>query len=435
MTRRHFLQHSAALAGALLSGCDVGGKSHISRLGKTYDYLRDPVLRQREQGEAQLVVRGVEFSGIRLQVEEWHNIRFVNCDFAGAYEIHPKLITQSSFEDCKFAGIFNLGVLRHVRFERCLFDGSSHVGGDMGSEDVTFESCEQMGTNPDANHWGSFGTYGEVAFIKCKAKWTNLNGETKHLIRDCDFEQVDCNIRADSGGSEVLIENSRLLDTFKMMSSPLRSLTIRDTTIGKLDLTKAKVKGDILLERVKAKNLGLAVSSARAITLRSVQVVGSGYEVFYLASNRLTHVLMEDCTLPYDPDSEKPWIGGAEEELAYQSRPPINQSVILRSSRLPSLDASYLNTRKLRLENMEVQDMDLGHSRIERLEISHCNISISMKLSDSDIGSMELTEAFFRGELDVRNTQLKTITQTGGTELAELGAKLKKDGSNIQLPR
>ena len=53
MTRRHFLQHSAALAGAALSGCDVGGppaKRHISHFGKTYEYLLNPALRRREQG-------------------------------------------------------------------------------------------------------------------------------------------------------------------------------------------------------------------------------------------------------------------------------------------------------------------------------------------------------------------------------------------------
>ena len=50
MTRRHFLQHSAALAGATLSGCDVGGasaKRHISHFGQTFEYLKDAQLRQQ----------------------------------------------------------------------------------------------------------------------------------------------------------------------------------------------------------------------------------------------------------------------------------------------------------------------------------------------------------------------------------------------------
>ena len=413
MTRRHFLQHSAALAGALLSGCDVGGKSHISRLGKTYDYLRDPALRQREQGEAQLVVRGVEFSGIRFQGEEWHNIRFVNCDFVGAYEIHPRLIAQSSFEGCKFAGIFNLGVLRHVRFERCLFDGSSHVGGDMGSEDVTFESCEQMGKNPDANHWGSFGAYGEAAFIKCKAKWTHLNGETKHLIRDCDFEQVACSIRDDGGGSEVLIENSRLLGAFNLRPATLRSLTVRDSTIGTLDFDGATVKGDILIERVKAERLIVDVEEgAGGFTLRDSQITGDGEHVFNTYAGAFRSILVENVSFGaalkypvaiaggYDLDDKRP-------------QPRTLKSVTYRNVTVPWLKSSWLSTDVLLLENVQVGKVELQEGLIDSLEFNNLQVT---------------------KHIDLSKTLVKRFKQTGGTDLRQLGSGLKLEGSNIKLP-
>ena len=122
MTRRHFLQHGAALAGAALSGCDVGGasaKRHISRFGQTFEYLKDAQLRQQEKGDALITVEGAEISGAGLQGMEWRNILFKRCDFVGAYELKPKTAANVRFEDCRFSGIFSFGVATDIQFLRC----------------------------------------------------------------------------------------------------------------------------------------------------------------------------------------------------------------------------------------------------------------------------------------------------------------------------
>lgn len=435
MTRRRFLKLGAAMAGAVLYGCEMSGKKNIKDFGKTFNYLSDPALRKKDMGDAQLVVEGAEFSGVRFKGQEWRNIKFVNCDFAGAYEIKQALIEKSSFEGCKFAGIFNLGVLKQVRFVRCLISGSSHVVGDTGSLDVTFEQCEQIGKDPEPNHWGSFGSYGEVAFIKCKAKWTNVTGETQHLIRDCDFESVDCGVSDDGGGSAVLIENSRLLGDFDMRPAMLLSLTIRDSTIGTLNLSDATVKGDILMERVNAEKMNLAVASGKAINLSGVKISGSGQKVFYLAANRVTSVLLNDCVLPSAPDSEAPWVGGAEQEPAYKSRPPVSQSVTLKNMKASRIDATYLNTARLLVEGGNFQEVDMRNGRIGSLEISNTSIASTLNLGSSVVDSLMLSSVVFSKTLNLSNTQIKEFKQFGGTDIGKLGRNLNKEGSNIKLPR
>jgi len=142
-------------------------------------------------------------------------------------------------------------------------------------------------------------------------------------------------------------------------------------------------------------------------------VTGNGQKVFYLSANRFTSVLLEDCTLPSDLNTEKPWIGGAEKEPAYQSRPPLSTSVTIRNSRAPRLDASYLNTAHLILDNSEFDYLDLSHGRI---------------------GLMELNSARIAYAADLSGTQVTDFKQRGGTDLTKLGG-LKLDGSNIKLPR
>ncbi|TSD58872.1 hypothetical protein FFI97_000595 [Variovorax sp. KBS0712] len=415
MTRRRFLKLGAAMAGAVLYGCEMNGKKNIKDFGRTFDYLSDPVLRKKDLGDAQLVVEGAEFSGVKFQGQEWRNIKFVNCDFVGAYDIKQALIAQSSFEGCKFAGIFNLGVLKQVRFVRCLISGTSHVVGDTGSLDVTFEQCEQIGKDPEPNHWGSFGSYGEVAFIKCKAKWTNVTGETKHLIRDCDFESVDCSVSKDGGGSAVLIENSRLLGGFDMRPATLLSLTIRDTTIeGTFDMTNATVKGDILMERVTAGVIKAGIKEgARSFTLRDSQIKGDGQRVCNIYAGAFQHVLMENVVFGR-AEGQPVGVGGGYEPDDKKPQPVLTQSLILKNVKAPSWRSARLNAALVRVERSEFLESNFKEGRINTLE-----------LVDVTVGS----------SIDFTGTQVGEFKQSGTTDLKRLGRGLKLEGSNIKLPR
>ncbi|MBN8749879.1 MAG: hypothetical protein J0I65_20515, partial [Variovorax sp.] len=82
---------------------------------------------------------------------------------------------------------------------------------------------------------------------------------------------------------------------------------------------------------------------------------------------------------------------------------------IIRNSKLPRIDASWLETQHLQLQGNEIGSLDLSNSRISQLEISGNTIGRSV---------------------DFSHTQVK---QANVQVLAKDQAKL--EGSNIKLPR
>lgn len=382
----------------------MNSKKNIRSFGKTFTYLNDPFLREKELGTVPLLVEGAEFSGARFDGIEWRNLKFRNCDFVGAYEVKPALIEDAVFEGCRFSGIFNLGTLKNVLFTRCLIADTSHVVGDVGSIGVVFDSCEMRGEDPDPNHWGSFGAYGEVSFIRCKARRAHLSGETKHSMRECEFEDVHCGISQDAGGSVVQIENCKLRGRFRLAPALLQSLTIRDTVIDKLDLHNATIKDEFIMERVRGGSVEALVKGARRIVVKDSQFTpptsGDPF-VFQLACNDALEVLIENTSILGDNILVD--IGGG----------PNTRSLVFRNSRFSRLDLQYTHAAHLLLQDFEAN---------------------SVRLNDARIGKLELDRAVFALTLDLRNTQVREFKHTGGTDLRTLGG-LQTGGSNIALAR
>ena len=370
MSRRRFLNLAAFGIAGVLYGCNMSSKKNIRSFGKTFAYLQDPALRTKETGDALLVVENAEFSGTRFDDVTWRNVTFRHCNFVGAYEIKPESIERALFEDCKFAGIFNLGTLKQVQFVRCLIEGTSHVVGDVGSIDVVFDSCEMMGKDPEPNHWGSFGAYGEVAFVNCKAKQTNLTGETKHVIRDCIFEDIHCGISKDGGGSIVLIENSKLKGLFRLAPASLQSLTIRDTVIDNLDLSKANVKGDILMERVKGGYINAYVKQAKSLTVRDSQIYGNGKKVFEAFAGGIQTIEISNVTFGGDPLTEPVTIAGGTGMDLNNVRARVNNSIVIRNSRIPLLSTHHIHTSLFLLQACSVDSLNASSSLMDKLEVS-----------------------------------------------------------------
>ena len=404
---------SAAFALLALPGQSMTNTPNIASFGKIFNYLKDPTLRLKEAGNAPLRVEGALFSGEHFEDIEWRNVSFINCDFVGGYEIGLTQCVNVNFVGCRFSGVLSWGDTLNVRFLRCAWTGQSVMYGEAKSKNTVFEACTFVGTSSDKNNWGAVGTHGEAAFIGCKAKWFNLDGDATLTLRDCELENVICEPSNKYGGSQVLIEKCKFRGLFRMSGSGtlLQSLAIRDTQIDNLDLSSVTVKGDVVMERVKGLKMNLALASAGAVDLKEVQISGSGPKVFYLAANRCRSVLLENCKLPSNPGDEKAWIGGAEKEPAYKVRPPISQSVTLRRSRLPELDLSYLNTARLSIDNCELDRVDI---------------------SNGSIGAIELLNTNFSFTLDLSNTHASSFKQTGGTNLSKLGG-LKLDGSNVKV--
>ncbi|PBI95020.1 hypothetical protein BKP43_08200 [Variovorax boronicumulans] len=413
-------------------------KKNIREFGKIFQYLKDPELRKKEIGDALLTIEGAEISGESFQYVDWSHILFKNCDFVGAYQIKIGNSTDVRYEDCRFSGIFGYGKTNRVHFLRCAWtDGSIGYAGEKSTA-LVFESCRFVGTNPDRNHWGGVGSDGEAEFIGCTAKYFVIEGHAKLTLRQCEFEDMKCTPRSkESGGvfADVLIEGCKLRGDFSMVPADFQSLTIRDSTFGTLDLSKATLKGEILMERVNAEKMNLAVASGKAINLSGVKISGSGQKVFYLAVNRVTSVLLNDCVLPSAPDSEAPWLGGAEQEPAYKSRPPVSQSVMLKNLKASRIDATYLNTARLLVDGGNFQEVDMRNGRIGSLEISNTSIASTLNLGSSVIDSLMLSSVAFSKTLNLSNTQIKEFKQVGGTDISKLGRNLNKEGSNIKLPR
>ncbi|VTY21070.1 Pentapeptide repeats (9 copies) [Xylophilus ampelinus] len=72
-----------------------------------------------------MAVKGALFSGASFQYLTWKNIKFVDCDFSGAYEIKLHEMENCSFENCKIVGIHGFGTMRNVQFHKCLLGGAS----------------------------------------------------------------------------------------------------------------------------------------------------------------------------------------------------------------------------------------------------------------------------------------------------------------------
>ncbi|GHT95785.1 hypothetical protein AGMMS49545_19320 [Betaproteobacteria bacterium] len=149
----------------------------IHDFGEIYDYLKDGKLRAKEAGSQVIVVKNADFSGERFGGTEWQYFDFVDCSFESNYTIMLKWLTDSTFTNCRFRGIFGLGQTTNVRFVHCKVEGESHIGFDWKSRNLVFENCEFTNSNSDPNHIGSVGSAGEIMFISCKTRNIAWGGE------------------------------------------------------------------------------------------------------------------------------------------------------------------------------------------------------------------------------------------------------------------
>lgn len=412
--RRRFLY--AALSAAifpLLTGCKDMNKQNIRTFGKTFDYLKDPALRQKETGDTLLTIQNAEFSGEKFEGMEWNNIRFVNCDFAGAYEIAPSRLTNVKFEDCRFAGILSYGVTNNVQFLRCNWNGQSIMYGKKGSKNTLFQECQFSGADENPNHWGSVGTGGEAEFVKCKAKWFGLTGQAQLTIRDCEL--TDAEIATDSFAnsgegflsSAVLIENTKLRGKFDMQTLNLQSLVIRNSVIEDMDISKTTIKGDVLMEGLDAGYINAYFKQAQSLTLRDSKIKGNGRSVFQAFAGGITRIDIEGVT--FGKADEEVIIAGGFSKKREIAR--VNQHLRIYNCKIPVLASDYLNTANLSVDTCAIQEANFKESRISRLDIKNTKILEKLDFTNTQVEAQDLaTLAPYKGRVN------------------------KLDGSNVKLP-
>lgn len=412
LNRRSVIRSGFLALGAVAFGAFAAfaltRKKHIRTFGRPFTYLKDPEFRKRETGDAVLTIDSAEFSAERFEGIAWRQIVFKNCEFVGGYDIGPRTMDDVLFEDCSFSGVLSFGVTNKVRFLRCSWSGKPVMFAEKGSKNTVFEDCRFDGPGSEPNSWGAVGSYGESEFLRCKARWFNLRGHAKLSIDGCEFEDVDCATDKRNSGvpAVVSITGSKLRGRFDLMASDLQSLTIRDTVAHTLDLSNATVTCDVLLERVKAGYIGAYVASADSLSVRSSQILGNGSKVFDAYAGGIRTIEIDNVVFGGTLSTEPVTIAGGTGGDLNNVRARVNESIVVRSSKIPRLSMHHVNTTVLKLKECEMDSLDLSHSRIAKLELTGNTVARSVDLTQTQAGQSKL-QPFAKGQLKLEGSNVK----------------------------
>ncbi|MDN4590491.1 hypothetical protein DBA29_18570 [Xenophilus aerolatus] len=210
----------------------------------------------------------------------------------------------------------------------------------------------------------------------------------------------------------MLIENCKLRGTFDMVPASLQSLTIRDTQIDVLDLTGASVKGEVVMEKIKASSLKMGIEEgAQSLRLKDSWITGDGERVCAIYAGAFKHVLVEDVRFGGSVN-EVAGIGGGYRPGDASPQPVLTQSVTFRRVKAPMLRSARLNAAAFTVEDCEIERANFSQGHIDTLTFTRNTFSFT---------------------LDLSQTQVKEFKQSGGTDLRKLGG-FKAEGSNIKLP-
>ena len=360
-------------------------KTHISKYGKVFDYLKDPALRAKEAGEQTMEVKGALISGVPFKGMEWKGIRFIGCDFTGAYELSLDGMQNCLFEGCRFAGLFGFGLAKDLYFNKIEVRGETNIYTDKGSTGVVFENSDFRSFGENSSSWGSMYMQGEARYVNCYAKWFKLDGEERLEVERCRFDSVRL-AKGTKINPPVTIIDTELLGTTDMVSSHMASLTMRNCTVGVLDLKQARVSGDVLIEKVAGEKLLVGVVTARSMTIRNCKIVPVEGEktAVDLAAMGIEQLRIEGCTfgdrgeLRIDPGVElrdDQWtVGGPKNKLTYITR-----------CTMESLDATWTESQDLRIEQCTISSADFSNSRIGHLQREGSTISQKLDLRNTRI--------------------------------------------------
>lgn len=367
-------------------------KKNVREIGRALVYLKDSEIRNRETGDQILIIRDTTISGITFFNLKWRNLHFINCDFIGAYEIKLDELKDTVFEDCKFVGIISWGVAQSVRYVRCRAGRRTIVIDEVGSTDVRFEDCSFSGPDGDRNHWGGIGSRGDAIFVRCKITWFLLAGYKQINLEGCETEDVriwtDSEANSGSGyfSAAVKIESSNLRGKFDMAASDLQSATIRNTNIDYLDMSGSEIKGNVFIERMQGGYLNASAKSMGKLTMSQCQIFGKRRNFsFEIGMDSADEVLLDQCNFGSDLNLAVGLGAGRPLNPEEWSNSPKNLYSLIRNCVLPKVDASWLESRHLRIENNTIESLDISNSRIGQLEIVGNRISFGVNLKDTQV--------------------------------------------------
>ncbi|MDR1848601.1 MAG: right-handed parallel beta-helix repeat-containing protein, partial [Zoogloeaceae bacterium] len=271
-TRRRFLASFLSLAAAPAKGFSLFGKKKVSNLGKVYEYLKDGHLRARELGSQRISVKNADFTHVEIQDTSWQYFDFVNCDFAGTFSIRLEWLTESTFTNCNFSGILELGNARDVRFINCTVavNGIGGINFFRNSTSLVFEGCTFRNSGYDLNHEGGVTSEGEILFIDCKAQGFVQGADKKLTLRNCATRSVRLatapyglyvNDLSKLPYADFLLEDCDFTFGVRATNLSLNSLTMRNCKVDVFKTAGSVVRGDVLVEGIKEGFLRLSASN------------------------------------------------------------------------------------------------------------------------------------------------------------------------------
>ena len=395
------------------------GKQNIKNLGNIYSYLQDKDLRIKETGRQRIIIKNAIFSEDDFS-GEWGYFDFVDCKFTGQYKVHLDWMTNCTFTNCSFEGIFDFGGVTDTKFLRCSIKKESILSFDQDTLDTTvFEQCSFVNTLGSPNHVGAILCHGEILFIDCKAEGFALKGSKKLTLLRCATNSVT--LRSASPAlfrdkskmpyADFLLEDCDFLRGVEIDNAELNSFIMRNCKLNIFEPFHPVIRDFALIEGIREGNLDLSSSRVYGkLTVRNCSFFKphDGHS-FWCPGIHAEHTLIENVVCGSHPVN----ISGLPIEMTEEERLPktLNKSFIIRDCDIPHLHVDWAQTEYLRIENCHCDTLLIRNGRIGKLEIIGCKLM----------------------KLDVSNTQVQeqdVRVQEGGKLSGHITVTT---GSNIKL--
>ncbi len=373
------------------------------------DLLGNIAARRAALKDQPLTITGRLFDHeMRLESFELENTHFSNCDFVGCTMLGG-VLRNVSFTNCLFvANLWDEGQWDDVSFSGCAWRGRFNMGPALGSETLTFDDCEfigstaeEMGYGGPADYFGIIGgTAGDVLYNKCKFERTYINGGASLKIKASTIHES--NLLAKKG-STLLVEDvaadGRII--VGSMAGDFSSVTIRKSKFARaLILESAKI-GVGLFEDVVA-DLNLCSVKAHSIDLRRVTFFSPAepnpqYQYgLNLESAKIESMNIIDCT--FQGKASALYLKGRKINMQLAKIDPKTKKLLdLESTDVGSLTIQntpviqgrfeYMNIGTLLMEKLKIVDADFSNSRIGKFELRDVAMSGKIEFENSIVSN------------------------------------------------
>jgi hypothetical protein len=371
----------AAAPKLALAGWNMTRKP-IRSFGRIYDYLKDGQLRLKEMDRKRITIEDAEFNGEEFINVAWGYCDFVNCHFPASHNIQLAQTANCNFIECEFGPSRNddriyLGATRDAVFKRCKF-----LQGTIGLHGTArFELCEFINLDNNPNHIYSMGGT-DVVLKECTAHNYAWRGSEKLTLNSCEMKKGSS--RFATGGTKFRPEFFLIDSTFEDAEEILWGIDLKNLTISRCVAEGPfRAQGLIVEEMALYEELTRGffdfsgVSYHGKLRIRNCVFSTTGKR----AENNEEHVFVVNGMGAVDTliesvvcRSDKPanLSGAYAETTANIFKTPLkNEICVIRNCKIPYVQLNWMHTKRLRLENCEIGQLEIRNGQIGSLEIKN----------------------------------------------------------------